>query len=260
MNNWMIYSCCAWCFGAVLMLSHNTERKLANAKGRFGLAAVSRVRLFMIGLSPFLLPIVAVMWLYNVGLLFLRMRKIQRFESKHRDPEYLPVNVLYLDDQVQQWFKLQTPEFFNLGFRMIGDFQYRTEPFSIISRHFLSDDGQIVGSLITMDGSRCAIEMSSIDTHETYVGTCTVGEEMGEPVSADRIAVNHVDLQPLAGVVDEHRNYLQASGSEALSFDTDQVESVLRYGSRCMSEWKFQQGLLTEAPPTPELPLTLATA
>jgi hypothetical protein len=242
------------------MLAHNTERKLAPAKSRFGLAAVSRVRQLMILLSPILLPVVALLWLHSVGKMLLEQRTLKRFASKHRDPEHIPVNVLHLNRQTQRWFKLQTPEFFALGFHMIGDFQYRTQPFLIVSRHFMSDDGQIVGSLITMNGSRCAIEMSSIDSDEVYVGTCTVGQEtMGNPMSTNRIAINHVPLQHLAGVVEEHRNYLADRGSNSMCFDQKQVKAMLQFGSRCMSEWKYRQGLLNEQPPDPVLPAPLET-
>ena len=258
MNVWIVYTCCSWFVGAWLMLSHNTERKLAAAKGRFGLAAVSRVRQLMILLSPILLPVVALLWLHSAGKMYLEMQRLKRFASKHRDPEHTPVNVLHLNRQTQQTFKLQTPEFFALGFRMIGDFQYRTRPFSIVSRHFLSDDGQIVGSLITMNGSRCAIEMSSIGCDEVYIGTCTVGDEtIGEPVSADRIAINHVPLQSLDGVVEEHRSYMADRGSIAMCFDHTQAQAILQYGSRCMSQWKYRQGLLIEQPPAPVLPVSL---
>jgi len=261
MNGWIVYSCCSWFVGAWLMLSHNTERKLSSAKGRFGLAAVSRVRQIMILMSPVLLPIVALMWLYSVGRMFLEMRRLKRFASKHHDPEHTPINVLHLNRETQQWFKLQTPEFFALGFHMIGDFQYRTQPFSIVSRHFMSDDGTIVGSLITMNGSRCAIEMSSIDSDEVYVGTCTVGDEtMGEPVSAERISINHVALQPLDRVIEEHRTYMADRGLNAMCFDQSQAQTILQYGSRCMSEWKFRQGLLVEQPPVPTLPEPLQPA
>ena len=205
--------------------------------------------LFLALVSPIALP---VLWIITT----LHCWRLRQHLRNYRDPEMTPVNFFQLDVSTRNWFQATSETMMQLGFDLVGDFQFRTQPNHIVDRVFLSADRQVVGVAVMANGTP-SVAMQSLDESGTLIGSSSLDEKIFPelPNSSDLYVLNFVTGGTTAEVYKRHRELLAARGRPLYHLALDNCWELLVFDARRMGQWKHRLGEKAVQPPEPTLPM-----
>jgi hypothetical protein len=205
-------------------------------------------------LAPLLLPYAAAAVWWTRGAEKRRQEEMDAASRKHREYEFLPVQVEALPAQALAQFERHSQFFLELRYEHLGDYRLHPEPLAIHDRLFLSAEGDILAAVTSSARVRAVQFVSVLED-----GTCV--ETSSFPQAYDRLAVEPADRLcmvhlPNAAVEELHHRHLgvlreiaarQQTG--VMQFWSDQFRQVAIYHHRLLAQWWFRNGWLEEAPP-----------
>lgn len=203
--------------------------------------------------SPLYLPVTLITyprgWLRN----WQAQRQYAEYCSHHRDPENTPVNFFDLDPDIQEYFSQTNPALFSAGFSMVGDIRSESGYCEMVSRVFLSDDGQVFANVWAVDGVPMGlITLLSIDSDGVVLETSNQASQGPTPAVDNGILSNAVESYDIGEVVTSHLEMMANNANDILAFAEQNYPEVSRYAARCSSRWLHSIGEIVDAPPTPE--------
>ena len=203
--------------------------------------------------APLVSPLYVLSLIPCLVSFYFERRELIRFGQQHHDPEHTRLNFLYLDKSIRDWFERSTPDFFQMGFRLVGDFQYRTEPINLINRYFLSDDGTVVAALSAVDDERHSMGLQAITVDGVVVNATSLDSVIFQDLPGEQDQYRLAFLPDATPV--EMRNAIHelADGAALLNFDPEQVGEFQQFCARRFSQWKHRLGKIA-MPPEPVLP------
>lgn len=208
--------------------------------------------LLMALVSPIGLPVLRVIetfrdWRYR--------RRLRQHLRNYLDPEMTPVNFFHLDVPTRDWFQTATETMVQLGFDLLGDFQYRTQPVHIVDRVFLSADRQVVGTAVMAEGSP-SIGMNSLDETGTLIESSSLDDKLFSelPASSDLYVLNFVTGGTIAEVNERHRELLAERGRPVYCLVLENCWETLVFAARRMGQWDYRLRKKAKRPPEPVLP------
>ena len=166
-----------------------------------------------------------------------------------------PVNFFQLDVPTRNWFQAATETMLQLGFDLVGDFQYRTQPIHIVDRVFLSADRQVVGTAVMADGSP-SIDLNSLDETGTLIESSSLDQKLFHelPVNSDLYVLNFVTGGSIAEVYERHRQLLAERGHPVYRLALDNCWEILVFATRRLGQWRYRLGEKAKRPPETVLP------
>ena len=202
--------------------------------------------------SPICLP---VCWMQIIFEDWRYRRKLRQHLRRYLDPEMTRVNFFQLDAATRDWFQRANDTMLRLGFELVGDFQYRTEPVHLVDRVFLSADRQVLGTAVMANGEPC-IEMQSLDETSTVITSSSVDQKLFPelPVSSDLYVVNFVSGGTIEELYERHHQLLVERGQRLYRLALNNCWEMLVFGARRFGQWRFRLGEKTEQPPEPVMP------
>src|SRR3954469_10318790 len=135
------YCLVSWLTAAVLVgLFHHTGAVVAAEKG----VALVSLQWRTVLVAPLAMPVI--LWVFALEIVF-RLRRFRHLTTLRwalktvREYEFAKVNSLYLAEPIRRAFEQFTPDLFQLGFNLLGDYRMKSKPVEVHDRIFLSADG-----------------------------------------------------------------------------------------------------------------------
>lgn len=203
-------------------------------------------------LSPIWFP---VLWVITTFQDWKHRRRVTQFARKYVEPEMTPVNFFELDKPTRDWFQTATETMLQLGFDLVGDFQYRTQPFHIVDRIFLSADQQVLGTAVMADGER-SVDMESLDETGTLIDSSSLDHKLFSelPDKSDLYVLNFVTGGAIMEVYERHRELLAERDRRIYRLPLQNCREIVVFAARRLSQWDYRLGKKVERPPEPVLP------
>jgi hypothetical protein len=221
--------------------------------------------------APLAMPLVFWLLLHGLVSRILRLRELRYCLKTVREYEFVHVNTLYLDDSIRGLFERHTPDLFQLGFNLLGDFRMKSKPVEVHDRFLLSADGETLAAVCAVLG-RGSPSLISILSN----GVCihTSGSKNPKPERTfepqDRLCLTYLPGVSLEEQFREHQHILHEQcarhGASVIHQHADQFRQVMIYDQRLFNRWRFRHGDLSAQPPAPnfgaiqQAPLALADA
>ena len=195
--------------------------------------------------------------LFRSARTFRRRGELRWALKTVREYEFAKVNSLYLAEPVRRLFERHTPELFQLGFNLLGDFRMKSKPVEVHDRIFLSADGETLATICAVleRGSTSLISLLSN-------GICvhTSGAKNPKPERTvepqDQLCINYLPGVSLEQQFREHQNTLREQcaihGASVIRQHAGQFRDVLVYDQRIFNRWRFRPGDLPAQPPAPD--------
>src|SRR5205814_376236 len=136
---------CAVCWIAALMTRVLAPQFAARAAER-GISPIA----FQFGsilIGPIALPLILWSTAKMLWARFRRRGQLRYCLKTVREYEFAKVNSLYLAEPIRRLFERHTPELFQLGFNLLGDFRMKSKPVEVHDRIFLSADGETLATI-----------------------------------------------------------------------------------------------------------------
>jgi hypothetical protein len=209
-------------------------------------------------IAPLAMPLIV--W-STVQMLWLRNRHLGQLRqclNTVREYEFTKVNSLHLAEPIRRRFDRFTPDFFQLGFNLIGDYRMKPEPVEVHDRIFLSNDGETLGTI-------CAVLKGGGESMITVLsdGTCvhTTSSKNPKPERTvqpqDQLCITYLPGVSIEDQFQQHqatvREQCSLHGTNVVPLHAEQFREVLVYDQRIFNCWRHRLGDLDKPPPMPDL-------
>ncbi|MGH7129238.1 MAG: hypothetical protein ACREJB_01310 [Planctomycetaceae bacterium] len=226
-----------------------------------------RAWLITFPLAPLLMPVVLLVvlrcFLWEVPVLMFRQFRLDRQYRIYKEYTFTPVNYFHLDAGTREFFDRSTPALFSLGFRLLGDYQLKDQPISVIDRLYWRDDGTVLADASVAEGAFARVEAIGFQSFLAD-GVCVETQAIEDPdpesppdVDIDRLHLTCEPELPAEKLYALHLNELttlaRARKTKVLMFDDEQFGSLIVYNQRLHRQWRYRIGESTP-PPAPVLP------
>ena len=172
--------------------------------------------------------------------------------------------------EVRDWWDECTPELFQVGFSLLGDYQLRDHPYQLHDRMYWHESGTSLGAACAVTTlnmpdvdyveTNLTLELKSWLSDGTDISTVSIekpaawGETNPE---VDRLQINYFPGAAVDELFARHRDDVAeragAHNADVLVFADEQHQSLVIYNQRLFHTWLHRQGK-GPAAPAPELP------
>lgn len=248
---WLLYYVLAcWCIAAAIVIclwKWGPFAELVAATPSVRLLAIVPVYVLS---SPLWMP-----YLFNCCLQcgweivasILQIWRAHRFRKSYHEYVFRPAEYFELAQEVRDWWDAIAPQYFQLGFSLVGDYRLREEPYLMHDRCCWHDSGTVFASAsaITLtELSEMNFDMLSWLEDGSNVCTVTVeGNSRGaEPnIVDDKLHITYASGASAEELFARHRqevaNAARTRGLAVLAFDADHHQQLIIHNQRTFYTW-----------------------
>lgn len=215
--------------------------------------------------APVWIPVIvgAFLWyLLEDAASFFRRFRLKRKCRVYQEYGFTRVNYFQLDAATRGWFDRSTRELFPLGFGLLGDYQLKKQPVSVIGRLFWRDDGTVLVASLVVEalGRTEAVELLSCLADGLCVQTASVEDPDPDRQRDPGLDLLHITCAPELGAADLYARHVQEvlaiarqRQTSVLAFESGQYQSLVIYNQRLHHRWRHRMRQAAPAP-APVLP------
>ena len=197
----------------------------------------------MVFTGPIWMPLLAVAVLRcgrQVFQVWSQFSEADKFRKTYHEYSFRPAEYYRLPQEIRDWWDASTPEFFQNGYSMLGDYQLRDEPYQMCDRFYWHDSGESFCSAcreMTIAGvNQMNYSMASWLSNGAIVHTNTV--QLSDEWEDPDLLVDKMDIASIPdGTVDElallhvtrAAEIAERHGFSLLVFDADQHQELVIY-------------------------------